>query len=227
MRKGKKMKQSILLLALMVGFTMNANAKNDEANACGNHGNNCPSSPTGGNSSATGGNAIATSTGGSSKTEVKTSNTNLNVNGQEQGQGQAQKQTTENANNAKQDVKVEGDTYEAKKNPVNTAVAVSPAPSATCRSGGAGGLQLAGLGISLGGDRAVDTCEINEAARIASAIGDKEGAAYIMCQNKWAAVTPSCRAIAKKEADEKLAVSVSKSTSTVAYVKTVPEEEMK
>lgn len=90
--------------------------------------------------------------------------------------------------------------YEARRNPVSTAFAVAPLPSATCRSGAALGVQGMGFGITGGGDKAVVNCEINEAARIAATVlGDQVTALHIFCQNEHAKVAPACRAIAERE----------------------------
>jgi hypothetical protein len=160
------------------------------------------------NSSAvgTGGNATggsATAFGGSSDVDVRNSSTNLNtnsnsnvgVNTNTSVNGQAQ--STENANNSTNNtsVNVAGDSYEARRIPVATAYANAPLPSATCRTGGAVGIQLAGFGGTFGGDRAVDTCEINEASRIAFAIGQADMSVELLCQNKWAKKTSQCQAL--------------------------------
>lgn len=90
--------------------------------------------------------------------------------------------------------------YEARRNPVSTAFAVAPLPSATCRSGAALGIQGMGFGITGGGDKAVLSCEINEAARIAATVlGDQVTALHIFCQNEHAKVAPACKAIAERE----------------------------
>ncbi|MBA3695597.1 MAG: hypothetical protein H0W85_02245 [Methylotenera sp.] len=86
---------------------------------------------------------------------------------------------------------------EARRNPVSTAFAVAPLPSATCRSGAALGVQGMGFGITGGGDKAVVSCEINEATRIAATVlGDQVTALHIFCQNEYAKVAPACKAIA-------------------------------
>jgi hypothetical protein len=158
---------------------------------------------TGGN--ATGGSATAF--GGNSDVDVRNSSTNLNtnsnsnvgVNTNTSVNGQAQ--STENANNSTNNtsVNVAGDSYEARRIPVATAYSNAPLPSATCRSGGALGVQSSVLGISLGGDRAVDTCEINEASRIAFAIGQADMSVELLCQNKWAKKTSQCQALVAAE----------------------------
>jgi hypothetical protein len=90
--------------------------------------------------------------------------------------------------------------YEARRNPVATAFAVAPLPSATCRSGAALGIQGMGFGITGGGDKAVLSCEINEDARIAATVlGDQVTALHIFCQNEHAKVAPACKAIAERE----------------------------
>lgn len=91
-------------------------------------------------------------------------------------------------------------TYKARRNPVSTAFAVAPLPSATCRSGSALGIQGMGFGITGGGDKAVLSCEINEAVRIAATVlGDQVTALHIFCQNEHAKVAPACKAIAEQK----------------------------
>ncbi len=93
---------------------------------------------------------------------------------------------------------------EARRNPVSTAFAVAPLPSATCRSGAALGVQGMGFGITGGGDKAVVSCEINEATRIAATVlGDQVTALYIFCQNEFAKVAPACKAIAKPDTNNR------------------------
>jgi hypothetical protein len=218
----------ILVSSFSIGYanaTGNPVSNNCPGNSChGGNGGNGGDGGAGGNSSssavgtggnATGGSAIAV--GGSSNTDVRNSNTinngnansnrvdstNIQGQGQQQGQGQGQgqSQSTANANNAQQSssVTIEGDNFEARRIPVSTAYANAPMPSATCRAGGALGVQSTVLGISFGGDRAVDTCEINEAARIAFATGHKDMATEILCQNKWAKKTAECKALVAAE----------------------------
>lgn len=87
---------------------------------------------------------------------------------------------------------------EARRIPVASAFAVAPLPSATCRSGAALGVQGMGFGITGGGDKAVVSCEINEATRIAATVlGDQVTALYIFCQNEFAKVAPACKAISQ------------------------------
>jgi hypothetical protein len=200
------MKSKLVLLAVLSVLSLSSFAGNDNANPCGNNGNNCNVGGNGGSGgNATGGSATAY--GGSSNTDVRNSSTNLNtnsnsnvgVNTNTSVNGQAQ--STENANNSTSNtsVNVAGDNYEARRIPVATAYANAPMPSATCRSGGAIAAQSTVFGISLGGDRAVDTCEINEASRIAFAVGQTDMALEILCQNKWAKKSTQCQAIAVEE----------------------------
>jgi hypothetical protein len=212
------MKRSTILIALLalMSSTVYANGANNNCN--GN--NSCPSNTTtsinntpqatalglgvaSSSSVATGGTGVGVGIGGNvsnsgnsnaSSSSVSNGgsvkNTGINL------QGQDQNQSTSNANNSSNSVVVQGDNFEARRNPVSTAYANAPLPSATCRSGAALGVQVMGLGISGGGDKAVDTCEINEATRIAHAIGQERMAIEIFCQNKWAAKSTECQAIA-------------------------------
>jgi hypothetical protein len=223
------MKSNLKLLVLIgaLSLPMVSFAGNDNANECGNNGNNCNTGTTGspvanGGSSTASSNAVgvgigygaASATGGSSnatggnvESTIKNTNTNLNtnnnanigVNTSTNVNGQAQ--STSNSNNSTNatTVNVQGDNFEARRIPVSTAYSNAPLPSATCRSGGALGVQSSVLGISLGGDRAVDTCEINEASRIAFSIGQQDMATELLCQNKWAKKTSQCQALVAAE----------------------------
>lgn len=188
-------KLSFVVLALSM-FSISAYAT--PSNNCNGNGS-CATNSTTNVSNA----PVATANGGivnGGDVDVRNTNTNLNNNSlvTNQGQLQGQQQTTTNSNNASQQVNVEGSTttFEQRRIPASTAVAYAPMPSATCRSGAAGGLQTGIFGLSLGGDRAVDTCEINEAARIATAMGNTLLATEIFCQNKWAKNSTTCKALA-------------------------------
>jgi hypothetical protein len=45
----------------------------------------------------------------------------------------------------------------------------------------------------------VDTCEINEASRIAFSIGQQDMATELLCLNKWAKKTSQCQALVAAE----------------------------
>jgi hypothetical protein len=203
--------KSALLVVCLFGISQ-AHAGNDNANPCGNNGNNC--NATGGNSNVTvNSNPVATGTGGSAnvgnvsainggnhvdvsnRVSTNVNSSNLNI----QGQEQVQEVSNSGNNTGTANVTVQGDNYEARRIPVSTAYANAPLPSATCRTGGAVGIQLAGFGGTFGGDRAVDTCEINEASRIAFAIGQADMSVELLCQNKWAKKTSQCQALVAAE----------------------------
>ncbi len=190
------MKSKLVLLAVLAALSVNAQAANEVSNNC--PGNSChnDSSATGGNAAATsnaqaaaiaGALAVGTGIGGAATGGA-------GGNGAATATGEGGK-----GGNVKADIAIGGDKFDAARIPVSTAYANAPLPSATCRTGGAIGVQVMGFGGSFGGDRAVDTCEINEAARIAAAIGKVDMATEIFCQNKWAKKTTECQAIAVEE----------------------------
>jgi hypothetical protein len=214
------MKSNLKMLVLLgvLSLPMVSFAGNDNANPCGNNGNNCNTGGSVGNTTSSSnalgvgiGYGAASATGGSVDNDIRNTNTNLNTNANTNNNANigvntstnvnGQAQSTSNSNNSTNatTVNVQGDNFEARKIPVSTAYSNAPLPSATCRSGGALGVQSSVLGISLGGDRAVDTCEINEASRIAFSIGQQDMATELLCQNKWAKKTSQCQALVAAE----------------------------
>jgi hypothetical protein len=159
---------------------------------------------SGGNSASTsnatvgnvsGGSAYAV--GGSSDVDVRNSSTNLNTNAntnkvdssnvQGQIQGQGQKQSTNNANNSTNSVVVEGDNFEAKRIPVNTAFAPSIAPTANCALSISGGISTIGFSGSFGKAYIDQNCADNEDIRnVALVLGDKETAEQMKCETSAA-----------------------------------------
>lgn len=142
----------------------------------------------GGASNATGGSATAI--GGSSHVDVHNSSTNLNANTnkvessnvQGQIQGQGQKQSTNNANNSTNSVVVQGDNFEAKRIPVNTAFAPSIAPTANCALSVSAGVSVIGFSGSFGKAYIDKECVANEDVRnVALVLGDKETAEAMKC----------------------------------------------
>jgi hypothetical protein len=202
------MKSNLKLLVLLgvLSLPLVSFAGNDNANPCGNNGNNCNTGGSVGNTTSS-----SNATGGSVENDVHNTNTNLNTNANTNNNANigvntstnvnGQAQSTSNSNNSTNatTVNVAGDSFEARRIPVSTAYSNAPLPSATCRSGGALGVQSSVLGISLGGDRAVDTCEINEASRIAFSIGQQDMATELLCLNKWAKKTSQCQALVASE----------------------------
>ena len=192
------MKKSLVVLSVLSLFSMEVFAENNLNNTLkvntSTHINASARAAAAAAASAKASSASlskATATGGSVQSTISNSVKNTNE--------QNQSQSTENSNNAKQSVNISGDNFQSSRIPVSTAYAPSISPSSNCRSGSSGGVQFPGFGLSIGGDTSVDTCEINEAARIAvTVLGDNEGATYILCQNKWAKVMPSCIIIANK-----------------------------
>jgi hypothetical protein len=149
---------------------------------------------TGGTASATGGNASAI--GGSSDVDVRNSSTNLNnnantnvnntsnVQGQLQGQDQKQNQSTSNANNSTNSVVVEGDNFEARRIPVNTAFAPSIAPTANCALSVSAGVSVIGFSGSFGKAYIDQNCANNEDIRnVALVLGDKDTAEQMKCES--------------------------------------------
>lgn len=161
-------------------------------------------------SSATGGSVL-----GSGNSSNKNDNTNLQ--GQQQGQGQSQSsksnaqqaQSTENANNSKQSVTVNGDTYEAAHIPVSTAYAPNVSPTAVCALSASGGLSVSTFSISGGGTWIDENCVLLEQVRRANEIGQREIAAEMMMD------VPAYAKAAKRVADRKSG-KVSTAPSTVS-----------
>jgi hypothetical protein len=206
------MKKSMVLLCVLSTLSLSVFAGNDNANPCGNNGNNC--NATGGNSNVTvNSNPVATGTGGSANvgnvsainggnhvdvsnrvsTDVNSSNLNANTNKvdssnvQGQIQGQGQKQSTNNANNSTNSVVVEGDNFEAKRIPVNTAFAPSIAPTANCALSVSGGISTIGFSGSFGKAYIDQNCADNEDIRnVALVLGDKETAEQMKCETSAA-----------------------------------------
>jgi hypothetical protein len=152
---------------------------------------NSAANASGGN--ATGGNALAI--GGSNSVDVRNSSTNVNVNtvnntssnvqGQIQGQDQAQNQSTNNANNSTNSVVVQGDNFEARRIPVNTAFAPSIAPTANCALSVSGGVSVVGFSGSFGKAYIDDNCAALERVRnVALVLNDIETAEAMLCQDK-------------------------------------------
>lgn len=203
-----------VLLVIALGFTVtSAYAKDNDGGttcngngSCGTTNNTTNQGGAGGNgyggigvgvgiagASATGGNA----TGGSSNVDVRNTNTNANTNVnantsvntnanvQGQIQGQGQKQSTNNANNSTNSVVVEGDNFEARRIPVNTAFAPSIPATATCTLSISGGVSVIGFSGSFGHAYVDKNCEKLERVRnVALVLGDIATAEALQCQDK-------------------------------------------
>lgn len=154
-----------------------------QANATGNSNNSNTTNNTYNDQTY---NQGGTANASSHNTNLNTNhNSNVNTQGQQQGQLQGQAQSTENANNSKQDVTVEGDTYKAKDIPVSTAYAPSIAPTANCALSVSAGVQFMGFGGSFGKAYVDQNCAELEAVRsVSQVLGDKETAEAMMCLNK-------------------------------------------
>jgi hypothetical protein len=205
------MNKSIMALALLAVIgTANATDKK-EGNTTINTTNQGGAGGTGyggsgGNSNATavstGGSAYANGGvgfGGSSDVDVRNSSTNvngnsntnkvenssLNVQGQTSEQAQKQNQSTNNANNSTNSVVVEGDSFEARRIPVNTAFAPSIAPSATCALSVSGGISTIGFSGSFGKAYIDENCvKLEKVRSVATVLGDIKTAENLMCQDK-------------------------------------------
>lgn len=174
-----------------VGFGGSSNAVNNNSNVA-----------TGGNSAAYGGSASAF--GGVSNVDVdnrvsnnvsntnlnantnKVENSSLNVQGQtsEQAQKQNQSQNVKNSGNntGTATVTVEGDNFEARRIPVNTAFAPSIAPTANCALSVSGGISTIAFSGSFGKAYIDQNCATNEDIRnVALVLGDKETAEQMKC----------------------------------------------
>jgi hypothetical protein len=202
------MKKTVLALALLAVIgTANATDKK-EGNTTINTTNQGGTGGigyggSGGNSNATaistGGAAYASGGvgfGGTSNVDVRNSSTNvngnsntnkvenssLNVQGQTSEQAQKQNQSTNNANNSTNSVVVEGDSFEARRIPVNTAFAPSIAPTANCALSVSGGISTIGFSGSFGKAYIDQNCATNEDIRnVALVLGDKETAEQMKC----------------------------------------------
>jgi hypothetical protein len=199
------MKRSLLLLALLAVVGV-ANA--GDINNGSNHHNTTNNGDTN-NQGGTGigvGVGIAGAAASSSATAVSSNanlnhNTNSNSNVNKQGQGQlqgqlqgqsqnassnqSQGQSTDNANNSSQNVNVEGDHFNYKRNPVSTAYAATIAPTANCALGVSGGFQTIGFGASFGKAYIDENCASLEKVRsVAQVLGDVKTAEAMMCQDE-------------------------------------------
>lgn len=101
---------------------------------------------------------------------------------QRQAQGQKQGQSTENANNASQAVVVNGDTYNQRRQPVNTAYAAGLV-GGPCTGSASGGIQTSGIGISLGGTSKDEDCNMRNNAAMLVNLGQADAAVMLMCGN--------------------------------------------
>jgi hypothetical protein len=199
------MKKSILLAALISVYGLTAYAKDEGVNcngngSCGQTYNTTNNTTNAGGTGigvgvGIGGNSNSTSsaTGGNSNVDVRNTNINGNANSNTnkneinsnnaQLQGQAQKQSTNNANNSTNSVVVEGDNFEARRIPVNTAFAPSIAPTANCALSVSAGVSVIGFSGSFGKAYIDQNCADNEDIRnVALVLGDKQTAEQMKCE---------------------------------------------
>lgn len=185
------MKHLLAVLALVVSTTVFAGSNNNQNNSDTITNNYNSTVTNAGGLGGSGGNANATAFGGSSNVDVRNTNTNLNSsnssvnssNVQGQIQGQGQKQSTENSNNST--VNVAGDTFEARRIPVNTAFAPSIAPTANCALSVSGGVSVIGFSGSFGKAYIDENCAALEKVRnVALVLKDTTTAEALMCQDK-------------------------------------------
>lgn len=180
-----------LLLALLLTISTTALAGNNNgAIFGGDTTNNYTTNNQGGTGVATSGSS-SSAVGGGANVDVRNTNTNLNSsnssvnssNVQGQIQGQGQKQSTENSNNSS--VTVGGDTFEARRIPVNTAFAPSIAPTANCALSVSGGVSVIGFSGSFGKAYIDENCAALEKVRnVALVLKDTDTAEALMCQDK-------------------------------------------
>lgn len=180
-----------LLLALLLTISTTAFAGNNNGPIFGGDTtNNYTTNNQGGTGVATSGSS-SSAVGGGASVDVRNTNTNLNSsnssvnssNVQGQIQGQGQKQSTENSNNSS--VTVGGDTFEARRIPVNTAFAPSIAPTANCALSVSGGVSVIGFSGSFGKAYIDENCAALEKVRnVALVLKDTDTAEALMCQDK-------------------------------------------
>lgn len=180
-----------LLLALLLTISTTAFAGNNNGPVFGGDTtNNYTTNHQGGTGVATSGSS-SSAVGGGANVDVRNTNTNLNSsnssvnssNVQGQIQGQGQKQSTENSNNSS--VTVGGDTFEARRIPVNTAFAPSIAPTANCALSVSGGVSVIGFSGSFGKAYIDENCAALEKVRnVALVLKDTDTAEALMCQDK-------------------------------------------
>lgn len=180
-----------LLLALLLTISTTAFAGNNNGPIFGGDTtNNYTTNNQGGTGVATAGSS-SSAVGGGANVDVRNTNTNLNSsnssvnssNVQGQIQGQGQKQSTENSNNSS--VTVGGDTFEARRIPVNTAFAPSIAPTANCALSVSGGVSVIGFSGSFGKAYIDENCAALEKVRnVALVLKDTDTAEALMCQDK-------------------------------------------
>lgn len=178
------MKQSVLALAVLAAFSINAQATSlfpaTEIN------NNTPvansTSIAGAQAGAVAG-AVSGSYSQGGSSSVKSSIDNANVQGQIQGMAQKQGQSTANANNSS--VTVTGDNYNESRNAVSTAYAPSIAPTANCALAVSGGVSVIGFSGSFGKAYIDENCAALEQVRmVKTVLGDTATAEAMLCQNK-------------------------------------------
>lgn len=182
--------KKLLFIAMMFSFNAHAIGFGDTDNSIHN---SATASATGGaggvgyggDAKAFGGSVIGS--GNSHNVNInETSNKVFGVN----EQGQIQGQSTENANNSSQSVNINH-----RRIPVSTAYAPSIQGTSPCLGSVNGGVQLFGVGASLGATKEDEECQkLNTSAHFHN-LGLHEDALVIACQAKYAKDAPSCKAI--------------------------------
>lgn len=214
------MKKYLLVLAVMSTISLSVNAK-DNGDDCNGRGS-CSGATVPSNNSATAigvgvgiAGASSYANGGSIHSNIENSikntnqnlnanfvnssnknyNDNTNVNSNKQNQNQGQSQTTENSNNAQQNVTVQGNStvYKSPEIPVSTAIAPPSFPTAPCRIALSAGLSLMNVGVSGGGSVLDTQCDLRASAQAFSAIGDNESAEYLLCSLDASKKLPKCQ----------------------------------
>lgn len=189
------MKKTLLALSLLAIWAPAIAGNNNGPVFGGDTTNNYTTNNQGGHGGTGIAGAAATAIAGGAEVDVRNSSTNLNTNlnhnsasvnsanlqGQIQGQGQ--KQSTSNSNNSS--VTVQGDNFEAKRIPVNTAFAPSIAPTANCALSISGGVSVIGFSGSFGKAYIDETCAALEKVRsVALVMGDIATAEAMLCQDE-------------------------------------------
>jgi hypothetical protein len=130
---------------------------------------------------------------------------------QDQAQDQAQQQqttvanTSTNANNASQSVNFDYERSAA------TAIGPGMSPSAQCMGVATGGVQVPGVGISLGKSYESKPCNDRELARMFAQLGKTESAMDILCKMDGADAVTDCknRSVVKREEQHAVPVETS------------------
>lgn len=150
--------------------TSSTNNSNSSSSANAGASSNSSSSATGGNATATGGSANQQQ--GQQQQQTQNNNQNQSVNASNGGQQNSQ---STNYSTSYQQVRQAPMAY-----------APDAAPSAPCRVAGSAGVSAPIGGVSFGGSKMDDECDLRESARAFALLSNRIAAAKILCQTKAA-----------------------------------------